>query len=157
MYKKNVLKWVKVGFIGQFEYSLDAKNRVNIPAKFRKMLDVASESSLILTLGVEKCISVYPSSHWQVEINNLNNLDTTITENRKYMRALAANAFDSAVDKQGRIIIPNHLKDYAKLKKDVLIIGMFEKIEIWDKKEYDSVMSGTISDLESVAMNVVKP
>ncbi|MCB0280205.1 MAG: division/cell wall cluster transcriptional repressor MraZ [Calditrichaeota bacterium] len=145
-----------MGFIGQFEYSLDDKNRVNIPAKFRKMLDVASESSLILTLGVEKCISVYPASHWQDEIKRLNNLDLTISENRRYMRALAANAFDSAIDKQGRIIIPNHLKDYAKLKKDVLIVGMFEKIEIWDKIEYDSVMGGTLSDLESVATNVVK-
>jgi MraZ protein len=143
-----------VGYIGQYDLNLDEKNRVNIPAKFRKALESSKESALVLSLGLENCISVYPISHWEKEIKRLNEFDTNKAVNRNFIRAIAANAFDTTMDKQGRIIIPNHLKQYASLEKELIIIGVFDKIEIWNKALYEKNMLGTIKNIDQLASDL---
>ena len=143
-----------MGYIGQYELNLDEKNRVSIPAKFRKTLEFNQESGLVLSLGLESCIAIYPISHWEKEIKRLNEFDTNKSVNRNFIRAIAANAFDTSMDKQGRIIIPNHLKQYAALEKELIVIGVFDKFEIWNKDLYEKNMQGTIKNIDQIASDL---
>jgi len=129
-------RWGKVNnspnFIGVYHYSLDAKNRLAIPVKFRSSLEVQKES--VLTQGLEKCLTLYSSSAWQKVKEKL---DQYTLKNRVDMRAFKRMLFSSAsevsFDEEGRILVPQHLVGYAQLKKEVVLIGLGEKIEIWSK------------------------
>ncbi len=119
-------------FIGEYAYSLDSKGRINVPAKFRQSLSEDNENTFVITRGVDPCIWVYPLSHWKEIESNLRNLSSISKIHRTFVRNTARYASPSTYDKQGRIILTPSLIDYAGLDKDVLIIGMVNKIEIWD-------------------------
>ena len=119
-------------FIGEYAYSLDSKGRVNIPAKFRQSLSDDNEGTFVIARGMDPCIWVYPLIQWQEIESNLRNLSSRSKINRTFGRNTARYASPSTYDKQGRIILTPSLIDYAGLDKDVLIIGMVNKIEIWD-------------------------
>ncbi len=119
-------------FIGEFAYSLDKKGRANIPSKFRQTLSDDNEKTFVITRGMDPCIYVYPLVQWKEIESNLRNLSSLSKINRTFVRNTARHASPSTYDKQGRITITPSLIDYAKLEKDLLIIGMVNKIEIWD-------------------------
>ena len=119
-------------FIGEYAYSLDSKGRVNVPAKFRQSLSDGNEGTFVIARGMDPCIWVYPLIQWQEIESNLRNLSSLSKINRTFVRNTARYASPSTYDKQGRIILTPSLIDYAGLDKDVLIIGMVNKIEIWD-------------------------
>jgi len=119
-------------FTGEYQYSLDAKGRVNIPAKFRQTLSEDSDNTFVITRGMDACIWVYPLAQWKDIELNLRNLSSLSTINRTFVRNTARYASPSTYDKQGRISLTPSLIDYAGLSKDVLIIGMVNKIEIWN-------------------------
>jgi MraZ protein len=119
-------------FIGEYAYSLDSKGRVNVPAKFRQSLSDDNEDTFVIARGMDPCIWVYPLIQWQEIESNLRNLSSLSKINRTFVRNTARYASPSTYDKQGRIILTPSLIDYAGLDKDVLIIGMVNKIEIWD-------------------------
>lgn len=138
-------------FIGNYSYTIDEKNRFNIPAKFRRQLDDASNDSLVLTVGMDHCISIYPLSRWKEELKAIQNLNRNKQENRQFIRAIASNAVDVKLDKQGRVIIPKHLKDYAKLEKTIILVGVFDSIELWDEESYRREMKEPLANLDSLA------
>tara|TARA_B000000460_G_C21282678_1_gene292393 strand:- start:17 stop:481 length:465 start_codon:yes stop_codon:yes gene_type:complete len=119
-------------FIGEYAYSLDSKGRVNIPAKFRQSLSADSQNTFVITRGLDPCIWVYPLEQWKEIENNLRNLSSVKNIHRTFVRDTARYASPSTYDKQGRITLTPSLTEYAGLEKDVLIIGMINKIEIWD-------------------------
>ena len=119
-------------FIGEYAYSLDSKGRVNIPAKFRQSLSTDSQNTFVITRGLDPCIWVYPLEQWKEIENNLRNLSSVKNIHRTFVRDTARYASPSTYDKQGRITLTPSLTDYAGLEKDVLIIGMINKIEIWN-------------------------
>ena len=119
-------------FIGEYAYSLDSKGRVNIPAKFRQSLSVDSQNTFVITRGLDPCIWVYPLEQWKEIENNLRNLSSVKNIHRTFVRDTARYASPSTYDKQGRITLTPSLTEYAGLEKDVLIIGMINKIEIWN-------------------------
>ena len=119
-------------FIGEYAYSLDSKGRVNIPAKFRKSLSADSQNTFVITRGLDPCIWVYPLEQWKEIENNLRNLSSVKNIHRTFVRDTARYASPSTYDKQGRITLTPSLTEYAVLEKDVLIIGMINKIEIWN-------------------------
>lgn len=121
-------------FTGEFSYTIDSKGRVNIPAKFRQCLAPENDHTFVITRGMDPCIWVYPFSAWQVIEDDLKDLSAISSINRSFIRSTARYATTVVFDKQGRIILSSKLMDYAKLKKDALIIGMVNKIEIWDPK-----------------------
>ena len=118
-------------FIGEYAYSLDSKGRVNIPAKFRQSLSADSQNTFVITRGLDPCIWVYPLEQWKEIENNLRNLSSVKNIHRTFVRDTARYASPSTYDKQGRITLTPSLTEYAGLEKDVLIIGMINKIEIW--------------------------
>jgi len=119
-------------FIGEYAYSLDSKGRVNIPAKFRQSLSADSQNTFVITRGLDPCIWVYPLEQWKEIENNLRNLSSVKNIHRTFVRDTARYASPSTYDKQGRITLTPSLTEYAVLEKDVLIIGMINKIEIWN-------------------------
>ena len=119
-------------FIGEYTYSLDSKGRVNIPAKFRQSLSTDSQNTFVITRGLDPCIWVYPLEQWKEIENNLRNLSSVKNIHRTFVRDTARYASPSTYDKQGRITLTPSLTEYAVLEKDVLIIGMINKIEIWN-------------------------
>ena len=119
-------------FIGEYAYSLDSKGRVNIPAKFRQSLSTDSQNTFVITRGLDPCVWVYPLEQWKEIENNLRNLSSVKNIHRTFVRDTARYASPSTYDKQGRITLTPSLTEYAGLEKDVLIIGMINKIEIWN-------------------------
>ena len=126
-------------FIGEYAYSLDSKGRVNIPAKFRQSLYDDNECTFVIARGMDSCVWVYPLIQWKDIESNLRNLSSLSKINRTFVRNTARYASPSTYDKQGRITLTPSLIDYAGLDKDVLIVGMVNKIEIWNPDILDSV------------------
>ena len=124
-------------FIGEYAYSLDSKGRVNVPAKFRQSLSEDNENTFVITRGVDPCIWVYPLSHWKEIESNLRNLSSILKIHRTFVRNTARYASPSTYDKQGRITLTPSLIEYADLDKDALIIGMINKMEIWNPDRLD--------------------
>ena len=124
-------------FIGEYAYSLDSKGRVNIPAKFRQSLSDDNECTFVIARGMDSCVWVYPLIQWKDIESNLRNLSSLSKINRTFVRNTARYASPSTYDKQGRITLTSSLIDYADLDKDVLIVGMVNKIEIWNPTRLD--------------------
>ena len=119
-------------FTGEFSYTVDAKGRVNIPSKFRKVLSVDNEDTFVITRGMDPCVWVYPIVVWQNIENELKNLSSLSAINRTFVRNTVRYATSLTYDGQGRIQLTNNLINYAELGKKTLIIGMVNKIEIWN-------------------------
>jgi len=126
-------------FIGEYAYTIDAKGRVNIPAKFRQVLSEDNEQTFVITKGQDPCVWVYPQIVWQDIMTELRSLSSLSAMNRTVIRSTTRYATFSIYDKQGRIQIPQALIDYAQLDKEVLIIGMVNKIEIWNPANMDQI------------------
>ena len=119
-------------FTGEFSYTVDAKGRVNIPSKFRKVLSVDNEDTFVITRGMDPCVWVYPVVVWQNIENDLKSLSSLSAINRTFVRNTVRYASPLTYDGQGRIQLTNNLINYAELGKKTLIIGMVNKIEIWN-------------------------
>tara|TARA_B100001758_G_C18388868_1_gene601691 strand:+ start:331 stop:795 length:465 start_codon:yes stop_codon:yes gene_type:complete len=124
-------------FIGEYSYSLDSKGRINMPAKFRQVLSKDNKNTFVITRGMDACVWVYPLNQWLKIEKSLRSLSSLSKIHRTFVRNTARYATPSTYDKQGRITIPPSLVDYAGLDKDVLIIGMVNKMEIWDTKNLE--------------------
>ena len=109
-------------FIGEYNYSLDSKGRINIPAKFRQSLTENNQNTFVITRGLDPCVWVYPLVQWREIENNLRNLSSVKNINRTFMRNTARYASPTTYDKQGRIMISPSLLEYSNISKEVLII-----------------------------------
>lgn len=114
-------------FLGQHEHTLDAKGRLVMPRKFRDLL----EGGCVITKGQEHCLAVYPPNAWQKEYDRVNNLPATDRRARMYRRALFAGADNVSLDKQGRIPVPENLRVWAEMVKEVTVVGSGDVVEVW--------------------------
>jgi MraZ protein len=120
-------------FIGEYDYALDNKGRLNIPAKFRKAISSNANETVIITVSQEKCLDVYPLDIWQDRIvSKLSDFSEMDKNQRRLTSLIGANSVDSVFDKQGRIVIPQKLLNYAELTNKVIIVGAFNRIELWN-------------------------
>ena len=116
-------------FFGEFEYKIDEKGRVPIPPRFRKPL----KDGVILTPGVERCITVYPVAEWKKLAESLTSSSVTRSKLRRLKRAIFATAFNLNMDGQGRIALPTSLRQYAEIIDEVVIAGANNYLELWNK------------------------
>lgn len=116
-------------FYGEFDYKIDDKGRLPIPPKFRN----AFKNGLVITPGLEKCLTVYTAVEWKKLTSTLNNSPLSRSKMRKLSRALFATAFSTSIDNQGRIAIPAPLRDHAQITDDVVVAGSNTYLEIWNK------------------------
>lgn len=134
-------------FMGEFSHSIDAKGRVILPAKFREELG----TSCIVTRGLEGCLSVYTVDAWNALAEKMKKLRTSKEKVRAFKRFLFGSAAELEFDRTGRILIPSPLRDYAKLGKEVTVIGTGDAIEIWDKEAYEDYAAKTVPAMEEIA------
>lgn len=126
-------------FIGEYSYSIDQKKRLAIPSKFRKALG----KKAVITRGIENCLVLYPLKEWGKLAKKLESLPTSQMDARGFARIMLSGAVDVELDKLGRILIPDYLKDYSSLKKNVAILGLSNKIEVWDEKKWQEYKKKT--------------
>ncbi len=131
-------------FMGEYNHTIDAKGRIIIPSKFREALG----DNFVVTLGLDGCLFVYPNEEWMNFVAQLKSLPGS-KEARQMQRYFMAGAADCEVDKQGRILIPNKLREQAGLEKDIVFVGVLSKIEIWSKEKWDS--NNDYDDMDQIA------
>jgi len=137
-------------FMGQFQHSLDTKGRLIIPAKFRDILDL----SFVLTKGLDKCLFVYPKDEWSLLEQKLKALPFTQKDARAFIRFFFAGAVETEIDKQGRILIPPHLREHAHIDRDVVIIGVSNRAEIWSRELWDKYSEDAALSYEDIAEKI---
>ena len=131
-------------FMGEYDHTIDSKGRVIIPAKFRQDLG----EQFVITLGLDGCLFVYPMDEWAHFIEELKKLPGT-KEGRQLQSYFMAVAAACETDKQGRVLIPNKLREHCKLEKDVVLVGVINKIELWSKELWDS--NNNYEDVDQIA------
>ena len=119
-------------FTGEFNNSIDEKSRMNIPAKFRKLLDPVNKKTFVLTRGFDQCLLLYPLNEWKEVEAQLSQLSSIRSRDRDFVRSITRHATPVQYDAQGRIQIPDSLIHFSGITKDVSVIGMIKKIELWD-------------------------
>ncbi len=132
-------------FMGEYNHTIDTKGRLIIPAKFREALG----EEFVLTKGLDGCLSIYPMDEWQSFEEKLKALPLTDKNARKFLRFFVAGATSCELDKQGRILIPGNLREFAGLEKDVVLTGNITRIEIWSKDKW--IENSSYDDMDDVA------
>ncbi|KKR03112.1 MAG: Protein MraZ [Parcubacteria group bacterium GW2011_GWF2_39_13b] len=120
--------------IGEYKHTIDAKKRLAVPAKLRKEIGRGA----VLTRGLDNSLALYPAKEWQKMVEKLNQLPTGKLDARGFNRIILAGAVPVETDSLGRILIPDYLKDYAGLKKNVVIAGIYNRLEIWDEEKWEA-------------------
>ncbi|KOA20985.1 protein MraZ [Clostridium homopropionicum DSM 5847] len=133
-------------FIGEYKHSLDTKNRMILPSKFREELG----EKFVLTKGLDGCLYVYPMNEWKILEEKLKTLPLTSKDARAFVRFFFSGANEITIDKQGRALIPQNLLEYGQIFKDIVSIGVMTRIEIWSKERWDEYNSSDI-DLNEIA------
>ena len=124
-------------FMGEYNHTIDAKGRLIIPAKFREVLG----DEFVVTKGMDGCLFVFDNSEWQAFAEKLRSLPMIDKEVRQFTRFFLAGAASVEVDKQGRILIPSVLREFADITKDAVLIGVGSRIEIWSKDRWGGTVS----------------
>jgi MraZ protein len=143
-----------IDYQGTYNYSVDHKGRISVPAKFRKALAPEADSTYVITKGFDPPPPPYSLDQWMDFATALSGLPKTKKKSRNVVRWFMANAERVQVDSQGRIKVPQHLLKYAQIEGDAVIVGVDDRMEIWNKKEYEeharSVEATIEDDLESL-------
>lgn len=142
-------RWDKV-LIGEYEHSLDVKGRLIMPAKIRE--DIGEK--FIITKGLDGCLFGFSQNEWTNFEEKLKTLPLTNKNARDFVRFFLSGAIECEIDKQGRFLITSNLREYAKLEKDTVIIGVGTRIEIWDKEKWKSYNSDENISADEIAENM---
>lgn len=134
-------------FIGKYIHTIDTKGRVTIPSGFRDYL----QDGFVMTKGLDNCLFVYPNDQWREVEEKLTSLPLTNRDARAFMRFFFAGASKSNLDSNGRVLISQNLREYIKINKDLVIIGLSTRLEIWSKEEWDEYNSMADLSYEDIA------
>ncbi len=132
-------------FRGRFEHTVDAKGRLSIPVKFRDLLGETGDTRLVVTT-YDGCLIAYPYAEWEILEERIAGLSEFKQETRAFLRFFYSSATDCPIDRLGRILIPQPLRDYAKLEKEVMLVGAFKQFEIWGKSTWDEAEADAYKD-----------
>lgn len=134
-------------FIGEYTHSIDQKKRLAIPSRFRK--DLGREA--VVTRGLDGCLWLYPLREWEMMAEKLGKLPIGQRDARGFARAMLAGASEVELDRLGRILLPDYLKNYAGLSKNVVVTGLYNRIEIWDEVRWREYKANTEKEVEKMA------
>lgn len=132
-------------FIGEYNHSIDAKSRAIVPSRFRDLLG----DLFVVTKGLDNCLWIFPEEEWSEFSEKLRTLPLANKDARKLSRFFQAGACELTPDKQGRILLPQNLREYAGIEKDLVMVGVGSRIEIWSKERWDA--ASTFDDMDEVA------
>lgn len=137
--------------MGEYQHSIDSKGRVILPVRFRDILG----EKFIITRGMDNCLFVYPMEEWKVLETKLKALPFTKSDARAFMRFFFSGAAECEVDKQGRVLVPNNLREHGSLHKEVVVIGVSNRVEIWSKEEWTKYSTEANLSFEEIAEKMV--
>jgi MraZ protein len=137
-------------FMGEYQHTIDDKNRLIIPSKFREELG----DEFVMTKGLDNCLFIYPQEEWKKLEQKLIALPFTKADARAFVRFFFSGASECGLDKQGRVLVPQILKEHAKLLKDVVIIGVSSRVEVWSREVWERYSQEAEKDYESIAENL---
>jgi len=126
-------------FIGEYQHNIDQKGRLAVPAKFRKALTKGA----VVTKGLDDCLFLYTKDEWKKLADKLAALPISKANTRAFARLMLAGAMDVDIDRQGRMLIPDYLRQYAGMTKKIVITGLYNRLEIWDEARWDKYKKGT--------------
>lgn len=139
-------------FIGEYQHSIDPKKRLALPSKFRGELG----ARVVVTRGLDRSLFVYPMKVWEELAGKLGSLPVGETGTRSFIRLMLAGATDVELDSQGRVLIPEYLKKEAGLAKEVTVVGLYNRLEIWDTKEWEKYKHQAEKNTEKIANELGK-
>jgi MraZ protein len=140
-------------FLGEFSHTIDDKGRLTLPAKYRA--DLAN--GVVLTRGLDGCLFVFTLTEWERVVQNLQHLTFTQKMARDFSRFIFSGATDIIPDRQGRILVPGYLREYAALDGEVTIIGINDRLEMWDPQRWQEVKSQVEAEAEAIAEHLLMP
>ena len=138
-------------FYGEYIHSIDRKGRIILPAKFREVAKSHFVERFFVTRGLDKCLFMLPEEEWRALENRLKAISFTKKESRTFNRLFFSGAAEMDCDAQGRILLPQYLKDYAEIKRDVVIVGVSSRIEIWAKDKWEDFYGNSRQSFEEIA------
>ncbi len=133
-------------FLGEYEHTIDDKGRLTIPAKFRDEL----EGGVVITRGLDGCLWAFSRSEWEVLAEKISQLPTTNQAARNFARFMFSYASDSIPDRQGRVLVTQNLRDYADIQNETIVIGVMNRVEIWNPEKWSQVVADVEEDPEAV-------
>ena len=134
-------------FIGEYQYTIDQKGRLQIPVKFR----VELKKGAVVTRGLDNRLFLYAIDEWEKLAQKLSKLPISQKNTRAFSRLMLAGAMDVEMDKQGRVVLPDYLRKFAGLKKKVVVAGLYSRLEIWDVQKWEMYKKGTEKESEDIA------
>lgn len=142
-------------FYGEYEHSLDKKGRLILPAKFRETARANYIEKFFLTRGLDNCLFMFPEEEWKNQEAKFKSVSFTKSQSRKFNRLYFSGAQEAVFDKQGRILIPRYLKEFAGIKRNVMIIGVSNRIEIWDLEKWREFYNSEKGSFEKIAEDLI--
>lgn len=146
-------------FQGHSFCTIDAKSRIILPAKFRKYINPEADNKVILTRGMDECLLVYPLDEWEKVKTGLSRYNQFNSDQRFFIRQFLNFVNECELDSQNRILIPPQLIQFAKLKKEVVVLGLLDKMEIWDpeiKERYEKSMSKSYEEIAEKVSDIIR-
>jgi MraZ protein len=134
-------------FIGEYAHNLDEKGRLAIPAKFRRDLSKGA----VVTRGLDNCLFLYTKTEWEKLAEKLATLPISQSNSRAFSRLMLAGAMEVEIDKQGRVVVPEYLREFAGLKKNVVLAGLYNRAEIWDETKWQTYKGQTETNSNEIA------
>jgi len=138
-------------FMGEFQHNIDVKGRIIVPAKFREGLG----EHFVVTRGLDKCLFAYPMDEWKILEEKLKKLPLTKKDARAFTRFFFSGAIECEIDKQGRINIPQPLRNYASLEKECVVIGVSNRIELWASDSWNEYFDDSEESFAEIAENLM--
>jgi len=142
-------------FYGEYTHSIDDKGRVVLPSKFRETAKKKAIRKFFITRGLDKCLFMFPEKEWVTQEAKFRAMSFTKSETRRFNRMYFSGAFEAVPDSLGRILFPTYLKDYAGIKRDIVIIGVSTRIEIWNKGTWQRFYKQSLNSFEAVAEKII--
>lgn len=143
-------------FYGEYQHTIDRKGRLILPAKFREVAKSNFIEKFYITRGLDKCLFMFSEEEWRSQENKFKGVSFTKQQARTFNRLYFSGAFEVVPDRQGRIIIQQYLKDFANIKKEVVIVGVSNRIEIWSKSSWQDFYANSSSTFEEIAQNLLE-
>lgn len=134
-------------FLGEYKHTIDTKGRMAIPAKFRSQL----QGGAVITRGLDHCLFLFPQREWEVLATKLIELPLAQADSRAFVRLMLSGASDVECDGQGRILIPEHLRSYARVSKKGVVTGLYNRVEIWNEEDWNRYKERTETASDEIA------
>lgn len=144
-------------FYGEYEHTLDRKGRLVIPSRFREVLKEHFVEKFFVTRGLERCLFVFPEDEWRSQEQKFKSMSFTRADSRRFNRLFFGGASEVILDKQGRILLPQTLKKWAGIKREIIVVGVSNRFELWNRDNWEEYYGSSRESFEDIAERLIEP